>query len=345
MKTALITGITGQDGSWLADLLLGMDYRVFGLLRRHAVPQTRNIAHLLNHPNLHFVYGDLSDSTSLMGGLCPDALGNQLGAGRTYLDEVYNLAAQSHVGVSFQQPEYTGNVTGLGVTRLLEVLRHKHPQARFYQASSSEMFGSVRQTPQNERTPFDARSPYGAAKIYAFYITKLLREVRDQPMFTCNGILFNHESERRGLNFVTRKITRGAAAIKLGLRNKLMLGNLDARRDWGYAPDYVRAMHMMLQADKPDDYVIATNETHTVREFVERAFEIAGLDWQKYVEIDPQLVRRAEVDVLQGDYSKAKAELGWEPQVRFDRLVEIMVSADIADIERNGLGLEETRQF
>ena len=259
--------------------------------------------------------------------------------------ELYNLAAQSHVGVSFQQPEYTGNVTGLGVTRLLEVLRHKHPQARFYQASSSEMFGRAREIPQNEQTPFDARSPYSAAKIYGFYMTKLYREVRDNPMFTCNGILFNHESQRRGLNFVTRKITRAAAAIKLGLRDKLRLGNLDARRDWGYAPDYVRAMHMMLQADKPDDYVIATNETHTVREFVERAFAILGLQWEKYVEIDPQLVRKAEVDVLQGDYSKAKRELGWEPQVRFDQLVEIMVRADLADIEKNGLGLEETEQF
>jgi GDPmannose 4,6-dehydratase len=345
MRIALITGITGQDGSWLADLLLGMDYHVFGLLRRHAVPQTRNIAHLVGHPKLHFVYGDLSDSTSLMGALCPDTLGNVLGTGRIQLDEVYNLAAQSHVGVSFQQPEYTGNVTGLGVTRLLEVLRHKHPQARFYQASSSEMFGRAREIPQNEQTPFDARSPYSAAKIYGFYMTKLYREVRDNPMFTCNGILFNHESERRGLNFVTRKITRAAAAIKLGLRDKLRLGNLDARRDWGYAPDYVRAMHMMLQADKPDDYVIATNETHTVREFVERAFAILGLQWEKYVEIDPQLVRKAEVDVLQGDYSKAKRELGWEPQVGFDQLVEIMVRADLADIEKNGLGLEETEQF
>lgn len=314
-KRALITGITGQDGSYLAEFLLEKGYEVFGLVRRTSTINFGRINHIQD--KLQLVPGDMLDQTSL-----------QTAIDLAQPDEVYNLAAQSFVGTSWAQPTLTGNVTAIGVTRILDAIRHVKPDARFYQASSSEMFGKVRQTPQTEETPFYPRSPYGVAKVYGHWMTVNYRESYD--MFAVSGILFNHESPRRGTEFVTRKITWNAARIKLGQVEKLHLGNPDARRDWGFAYDYVRAMWLMLQQDTPADYVIATGETHSVREFVEAAFDYVGLSVDKHVEFnDPRFTRPAEVDLLVGDPGKAGKMLGWEPNVTFKELVEIMVEADL----------------
>ena len=326
MKKALITGITGQDGSYLAELLLEKGYEVHGIIRRASTFNTSRINNLYEDPHINGVrlflhYGDIADSTNLIKLLY-----------RIQPDEVYHLAAQSHVRVSFDIPEYTGDVTGLGTIRLLEAIREVGLQTRFYQAGSSEMFGLVQEVPQNETTPFYPRSPYGAAKVYAHWITVNYRE--SYGLYACNGILFNHESPRRGETFVTRKITRAVAQIKAGLQDKLYLGNLDAKRDWGYAKEYVEAMWLMLQQEKPDDYVIATGETHSVREFLHEAFSHAGLDWQKYVEYDARYERPAEVELLIGDASKAKAKLGWEPRTTFHGLVHLMVEEEIAAMTR-----------
>ena len=321
-KRALITGITGQDGSYLAELLLSKGYEVYGLRRRSSSFTTGRIDHLLlddfrhdNRSRLSLEYGDLADATSLVKVLY-----------RLQPDEIYNLGAQSHVHVSFEIPEYTADVTGVGCVRILEAVRETGIKTRFYQASSSEMFGST-PPPQNENSRFHPRSPYACAKVFAYNLTVNYRE--SYGMFAANGILFNHESPRRGENFVTRKITRAIARIKRGLQEKLYLGNLEARRDWGYAPEYVEAMWLMLQQDAPEDYVIATGESHSVREFLSAAFEYAGLDWEKYVEIDPQYYRPAEVNDLIGDASKAETELGWQSAVGFSELVRILVDADI----------------
>ncbi|AEG17004.1 GDP-mannose 4,6-dehydratase [Desulfofundulus kuznetsovii DSM 6115] len=319
MKRALITGITGQDGSYLAEFLLEKGYRVYGLVRRSSVGNLERIKHL--EKDLRLIPGDLTDQNSLIAALV-----------EARPDEVYNLAAQSFVGVSWQQPVLTAQVTALGVTRMLEAIRTVNPRIRFFQASSSEMFGRAQETPQSENTPFYPRSPYGVAKVYGHYITVNYRE--SYGLFACSGILFNHESPRRGLEFVTRKVSDGVARIKLGLAGELRLGNLESRRDWGYAGDYVQAMWLMLQQDEPGDYVIATGETHSVRELVEIAFSHAGLDWRKYVVVDPRLYRPAEVDLLQGDYSKARSKLGWEPRVSFPELVRMMVDADLARWEK-----------
>lgn len=322
MKKALITGITGQDGSYLAELLLAKGYEVHGIVRRASTFNTARIDHLYQDPHINGVrmflhYGDISDSTNLIRLLY-----------RLQPDEVYHLAAQSHVRVSFDIPEYTGDVTGLGTLRILEALRETGVKSRFYQASSSEMFGKVQETPQTEKTPFYPVSPYGASKVFAYWATVNFRE--SYNLFAVNGILFNHESPRRGETFVTRKITRAVARIAAGLQDKLYLGNLDAKRDWGYAKEYVEAMWLMLQQERPDDYVIATGETHSVREFLEVAFAHVGLDYQKYVEIDPKYFRPSEVDLLVGDAGKARRQLGWEPKTKFDELVRIMVDADVA---------------
>jgi len=321
MPKALITGITGQDGSYLAELLLSKGYEVHGIMRRASTFNTGRIDHLYTDPHVNGVkfflhYGDISDSTNLIKLLY-----------NLKPDEIYHLAAQSHVRVSFDIPEYTGDVSGIGTVRILEAIRETGIKSRFYQASSSEMFGMVREIPQRETTPFYPRSPYGCSKVYAYWITVNYRE--SYNIFACNGILFNHESPRRGETFVTRKITRAVARIKAGLENSLYLGNLDAKRDWGYAKEYVEAMWLMLQQDKPDDYVIATGETHSVREFLDEAFGYAGLDWKKYVKIDPKYYRPAEVDLLVGDASKAKKILGWQPKTTFKQLVRLMVDADI----------------
>lgn len=321
MKRALVTGITGQDGSYLAELLLAKGYEVHGLVRRASTFNTGRINHLYADPHINGVhlflhYGDIADSTNLIHLLH-----------RTQPDEIYHLAAQSHVRVSFDIPEYTGDVTGLGTVRILEAVRETGLKTKFYQASSSEMFGKVAEIPQRETTPFHPRSPYGAAKVYAYWAAVNYRE--SYGMFSCNGILFNHESPRRGETFVTRKITRAAARIKAGLERKLYLGNLDAKRDWGYAKEYVEAMWMMLQQDEPDDFVIATGETHSVREFLDEAFGYLDLDWQDCVELDPRYERPAEVDLLIGDASKAKSKLGWTPKTTFRDLVRIMVDADL----------------
>ncbi len=316
-KKALITGITGQDGSYLAELLLEKDYEVHGIMRRNSTFTTGRIEHIFDQIEMH--YGDLADSSSLhhiISAVQPN--------------EVYNLAAQSHVKVSFDVPEYTADVTGTGTLRLMEAIRTCAPSAKFYQASSSEMFGKVLEVPQTEQTPFYPRSPYGAAKVYSYWITKNYRESYD--MFACNGILFNHESPRRGETFVTRKITRAVAAIKAGKQDKLLLGNLDAKRDWGFAGDYVEAMWLMLQADSPDDYVVATNETHSVKEFCQIAFKHVGLDWEKYVEVSEKYFRPAEVDLLIGDPAHAKKQLKWEPKVSFEELVKMMVDADVKEL-------------
>jgi GDPmannose 4,6-dehydratase len=312
-KRALITGVTGQDGSFLTELLLEKGYEVYGVIRRSSSFNTERIDHLYQDPHepdtrLRLVYGDLNDSSSLNAILR-----------KTQPDEIYNLGAQSHVRVSFDVPEYTAEVTGVGTVRLLEALRESGLHTRFYQASSSELYGKAVEVPQIESTPFYPRSPYGCAKAYAYYITVNYRE--SYGMFACNGILFNHESERRGETFVSRKITRAATRIKMGLQQKLYLGNLDARRDWGHARDYVRAMWLVLQADQPSDYVIATGETHSIREFLDLAFGFLNLDWKEYVEIDPKYYRPAEVDILLGDASKARRELGWEPTVGLEELV------------------------
>jgi GDPmannose 4,6-dehydratase len=315
MKRALITGITGQDGSYLAELLLAKGYAVHGIVRRASTETFERISHLTGKVHLH--QADLLDQLSVIDAIkAADP------------DEVYNLAAQSFVPTSWKQPVLTGEFTAIGVTRMLEAIRLLgKDKIKFYQASSSEMFGKVQAVPQTEGTPFYPRSPYGVAKLYGHWITINYRESYD--MFCVSGILFNHESPRRGREFVTRKVTDGVARIKLGLAKELRLGNLDAKRDWGFAGDYVRAMWLMLQQDRPDDYVIATGQTHTVKRLVELAFGAAGLDWQKYVVIDPALVRPAEVDLLIGDPAKARKQLGWEPEVSFERLVEMMVRADL----------------
>ncbi|MCS7087204.1 MAG: GDP-mannose 4,6-dehydratase [Thermoflexales bacterium] len=313
-RTALITGITGQDGSYLAEFLLEKGYRVVGMVRRTSTVNFDRIRHIQDY--IELVQGDLLDQSSLM-----DLI-------REYQpDEVYNLAAQSFVPTSFSQPVLTGEFTALGVTRILEAIRHVKPDTRFYQASSSEMFGKVVEVPQRETTPFHPRSPYGVAKVYGHWITVNYRE--SYGMFACSGILFNHESPRRGLEFVTRKVSHGVARIALGLQRELRLGNLEARRDWGFAGDYVRAMWLMLQQDKPDDYVIATGETHSVRELCEVAFSYVGLNWEDYVVVDPKFYRPAEVDLLIGDASKARHMLGWQPTVTFEQLVHMMVEADL----------------
>ncbi len=317
-KNALITGITGQDGSYLAELLYNKGYNVYGLVRRLSTPNTSRIDHILN--NIELLQGDLTDQSSLNEAMRI-----------SQPDEVYNLAAQSFVGTSWNQPVHTGDVTGLGVVRVLEAARHVVPDARVYQASSSEMFGKVQENPQTENTKFYPRSPYGVAKVYAYWTCVNYRESYD--MHVSNGILFNHESPRRGIEFVTRKITDSVARIYHGLQSELRLGNLDAKRDWGYAGDYVDAMWRMLQQNEPGDYVIATGETHSVEEFVQEAFSIAGLDWKEYVVIDPKFVRPAEVQLLLGDPSKAKRELGWEPKVHFKELVKMMVEADLERLE------------
>ena len=328
MKKALITGITGQDGSYLAELLLAKGYEVHGIIRRASTFNTSRINSLYEDPHINGVrlflhYGDIADSTNLIKLLY-----------RIQPDEVYHLAAQSHVRVSFDIPEYTGDVTGIGTVRILEAIREVGLKTRYYQAGSSEMYGLVQEVPQRETTPFYPRSPYGAAKVYAHWITVNYRE--SYGLFACNGILFNHESPRRGETFVTRKITRAVAHIQAGLQDKLYLGNLDARRDWGYAKEYVEAMWLMLQQKQPDDYVIATGETHSVREFLEEAFRHVGLNWQDYVEHDARYERPAEVDLLIGDASKAKAKLGWEPRTTFHSLVQLMVDEEIAALERVG---------
>lgn len=317
-KKALITGITGQDGSYLAELLIKKKYEIYGLVRRLSTPNISRIEPILNEINL--VEGDLTDQSSLNSAMK-----------EVQPDEVYNLAAQSFVGTSWNQPVLTGDVTGMGAVRLLEAVRHICKDARVYQASSSEMFGKVSETPQNENTKFYPRSPYGCAKVYAYWIAVNYRESYD--LYVSNGILFNHESPRRGLEFVTRKITDGVARIYCGLAKDLRLGNLDARRDWGYAPDYVKAMWPMLQQEKPDDYVIATGESHSVREFAELAFKEAGLNWEDYVKVDQKFSRPAEVDCLVGDASKAKKVLKWKPTVTFEELVRVMVRADIERVK------------
>jgi GDPmannose 4,6-dehydratase len=321
VKKALITGITGQDGSYLAELLLSKDYEVHGIIRRASTFNTERIDHLYQDPHINGVrlflhYGDISDSTNLIKLLY-----------RIQPDEIYHLGAQSHVRVSFDIPEYTGDVTGLGTVRILEAIRETGLKAKFYQASSSEMYGKVQEVPQRETTPFYPRSPYGAAKVYSYWLTVNYRE--SYGMFACNGILFNHESPRRGETFVTRKVTRAAARIKAGLEDKLYLGNLDAKRDWGYAKEYVEAMWLMLQQEEPDDYVVATGETRSVREFLEEAFSYVGLDWRQHLEIDARYYRPAEVDLLIGDPTKAKRKLGWEAKTKFKDLVRVMVDADM----------------
>jgi GDPmannose 4,6-dehydratase len=326
MKKALITGITGQDGSYLADLLLSKGYEVHGIIRRASTFNTARIDHLYQDSHVHGIrlflhFGDLSDSVQLVKLLY-----------ELQPDEVYNLAAQSHVRVSFDIPEYTADITGVGTIRILEAIRESGVGPRFYQASSSEMYGKVQEVPQTETTPFWPRSPYGAAKVFSYWATVNYRE--SYSLHASNGILFNHESPRRGETFVTRKISRAVSRIKLGSDEFLYLGNLEAKRDWGYAPEYVEGMWQILQQDEPDDYVLATNETHTVREFVELAFAHVGLDWKEHVRYDKRYERPAEVDLLIGNPGKAKQKLGWEPKVRFEELVQIMVDAD----------LEETKQ-
>ena len=323
MKRALITGITGQDGSYLAELLLAKGYEVHGVVRRASTFNTSRIDHLYQDPHVNGVklflhYGDLADSVQmvkLLYNLQPD--------------EIYNLGAQSHVRVSFDVPEYTGDVVGLGAQRILEAIREAGlvKKCRYYQASSSEMFGKVQEVPQTEKTPFWPRSPYGCAKMYAYWLTVNYRE--SYNLHASNGILFNHESPRRGETFVTRKITRAATRIKMGLQDCLYMGNIDAKRDWGYAKEYVEMMWMMLQQDKPDDYVVATNETHSVKEFIQETFALLDFDWEKYVKYDARYERPSEVDLLIGDPAKAKRQLGWEPKVRFKELVKIMTEADL----------------
>lgn len=330
MKKALITGITGQDGSYLTELLLEKGYEVHGIIRRSSSFNTERIDHLYTDPHINDVrmflhYGDLSDSSNLSRIL-----------ERIQPDEIYNLAAQSHVRVSFDMPEYTADVSGLGTIRLLDAIKETQIKTKFYQASTSELYGKVVETPQTEKTPFYPRSPYACAKVYSYWITVNYRESYD--MYACNGILFNHESPRRGETFVTKKITHAIARILNKEQDKLYLGNLDSKRDWGYAKDYVEAMWLMLQQDKADDYVIATGETHSVREFLDEAFGLVGLDWKKYVEIDPRYYRPAEVDLLLGDPTKAKEKLGWKPKTTFKELVKIMLEYDLKNV---GLSLDK----
>ncbi|MBF0619119.1 MAG: GDP-mannose 4,6-dehydratase [Candidatus Omnitrophica bacterium] len=335
MKKALITGITGQDGSYLAEFLLDKGYEVHGIIRRASSFNTGRLDHLYKDPHekgvrLKLHYGDLNDATSVKHILK-----------EVDPDEVYNLAAQSHVRVSFDIPEYTGEITAMGTTRLLEAIRDMGGRAKFYQASSSEMYGKVLEVPQKETTPFYPRSPYGVAKVYGYWMTVNYREAYN--MFACNGILFNHESPRRGETFVTRKITMALARIKHGLQDKLYLGNLDAKRDWGFAGDYVEAMWLMLQKAKADDYVIATGETYSVKDFLKVAFEHAGLNWKKYVAIDKRYFRPTEVELLLGDASKARRVLKWKPKVGFEALVKMMVDADMALVEKEVYGLKGKR--
>lgn len=325
-KKALITGITGQDGSYLTELLLSKGYEVYGIVRRASTFNTQRLDHVYQDPHetsakLKLIFGDLTDTSTVYNVLT-----------QVKPDELYNLGAQSHVRVSFDLPEYTGDSVGLGTVRVLEAIHRLGLKTKYYQAGSSEMFGKVQETPQKETTPFYPRSPYSVAKVYAHWMTVNYRESYD--MFACNGILFNHESPRRGETFVTRKITRAVAHIQAGLQKRVYMGNLDAKRDWGYAKEYVEAMWLMLQQDKPDDYVIATGETHSVREFLEEAFKYVGLDYKKYVKFDPRYLRPAEVDVLIGDASKAKKKLGWEPKTSFKELVKIMVDADVDELNR-----------
>jgi GDPmannose 4,6-dehydratase len=324
-RRAMITGVTGQDGSYLAELLLDKGYEVHGMVRRASTETFQRLAHFRDQITLHT--GDLLDQRSL---------GDVMRECQPH--EIYNLAAMSFVAASWNQPVLTADFTGVGVTRMLEAMREVAPDARLYQASSSEMFGKVLEVPQNENTPFYPRSPYGVAKVYGHFITVNYRESYD--LYACSGILFNHESERRGLEFVTRKVTHGAAAIKLGLTEELALGNMDAKRDWGYAKDYVEAMWMMLQQDEPDDYVIATGEAHSVQELVDIAFEHLDLDPEEYVRIDPRFMRPAEVDHLIGDYSKAKEKLGWEPRTSFEELVKLMVDSDL-ELLRSGVATQQ----
>ncbi len=317
MKTALITGVNGMDGSHLADFLLDKGYEVWGLERRTSHRNRINTEHLENNANFHFIDGDLTDQNSLYRALQ-----------KSDPDEVYNLAAQSFVGVSWDIPESTGDVNALGALRMLEAIREYNPAIKFYQACTSEMYGKMVDNPANESTPFYPRSPYGVAKLYAYWITKNYRESYD--MFACSGILFNHESERRGIEFVTRKISDAVARISLGMADGISLGNLDSKRDWGYAPDYVEGMWLMLQQDQPDDFVLATGETHSIREFLDLAFDAIGIsEWEHYVTQDPRFYRPAEVDVLRGDYSKAKQVLGWQPKVNLKEMVSIMVKNDL----------------
>ncbi|HUT83329.1 MAG TPA: GDP-mannose 4,6-dehydratase [Thermodesulfobacteriota bacterium] len=327
MKRALITGVTGQDGSYLADFLLEKGYTVYGLIRRSSTVNFERIRHIQD--KIEIMPGDLLDQNSLMNAVK-----------ESWPDEVYNLAAQSFVPTSWNQPVLTGEFTGLGVTRVLEAIRVVKPDIRFYQASSSEMFGKVKETPQNEKTPFYPRSPYGIAKVYGHWITVNYRE--SYNLFCCSGILFNHESPRRGKEFVSRKVTYAAARIKLGLEKELRMGNLDAKRDWGYARDYVEAMWRMLQQDKPDDFVIATGETHSVRELLEIAFGHLCLDYKDFVVVDPKLVRPAEVDLLLGDPTKARKVLGWKPTVTFEELVTMMVDADLERLKHAPAGYDNS---
>ncbi|MCC6698814.1 MAG: GDP-mannose 4,6-dehydratase [Candidatus Hydrogenedentes bacterium] len=325
MKKALITGITGQDGSYLAELLLEKGYEVYGLIRRSSSFNTARLDHIYQDPHvpgqhLHLLFGDLADDSALISTIA-----------EIQPDEVYNLGAQSHVRVSFDAPVYTSDITAMGTIRLLEAVRRVGKNAKFYQASSSEMYGKAQEVPQTESTPFYPRSPYGAAKVYSYWVTVNYREA--YGMFACNGILFNHESPRRGETFVTRKITRAAARIKLGMQDKLYMGNLDSKRDWGFAKDYVEAMWLMLQHERPEDYVVATGETHTVREFLEEVFSHLGMDYEKYVEIDPRYFRPTEVDLLIGDATKAHKMLGWKPKVTFKELARLMADADFRTAE------------
>ncbi|HSA06733.1 MAG TPA: GDP-mannose 4,6-dehydratase [Candidatus Gastranaerophilales bacterium] len=322
-KKALVTGITGQDGSYLAEFLLDKGYEVHGIIRRSSSFNTERIDHLyqdshVEDTKLFLHYGDLSDSSSLSRLL-----------EKIHPDELYNLGAQSHVRVSFETPEYTGDITGLGTLRLLDAIKDSQIKTKFYQASSSELYGKVQEIPQKETTPFYPRSPYAVAKLYSYWITINYRE--SYNMFNCNGILFNHESPRRGETFVTRKITKALAKIVAGKQKKLFLGNIDSKRDWGYAKDYIEAMWLMLQQNEPDDFVIATGKTYSVREFLQEAFNLVNLNWENYVEIDPRYYRPAEVDLLLGDPSKAKEKLGWEPKTSFKELVKIMVEADLKE--------------
>ena len=332
MKKALITGITGQDGSYLAELLLDKGYEVHGIIRRSSSFNTARIDHLYQDPHINDVkmflhYGDLSDSSNLSRLL-----------EKIQPDEIYNLAAQSHVRVSFDMPEYTADVVGLGTIRILDAIKESQIKTKFYQASTSELYGKVVETPQTEKTPFYPRSPYACAKLYSYWITVNYRESYD--MYACNGILFNHESPRRGETFVTKKITHAIAKILNKEQDKLYLGNLDAKRDWGYAKDYVEAMWLMLQQEKAEDYVIATGETHSVREFLDESFGLVGLDWKKYVEIDPRYYRPAEVDLLLGDPTKARQKLGWTPKTTFKELVKIMLEYDLNSV---GLSLDKLK--
>ncbi len=319
MVKTLITGITGQDGSYLAEFLLDRGYEIYGMIRRSSVENFERINHIKDR--IKFVQADLLDQLSII-----DAIKE------SQPDEIYNLAAMSFVPTSWKQPVLTGEFTGLGVTRMLEAVRHMNRKIKFYQASSSEMFGKVREVPQNEKTPFYPRSPYGVAKVYGHYMTVNYRESYD--MFACSGILFNHESPRRGLEFVTKKVTSGAARIKLGLADELLLGNLDAKRDWGYAEDYIEAMWLMLQQDEPGDYVISTGETHSVKEWVKLSFQYLDLEWEKYVKVDKRFMRPADVELLVGDSTKAREKLGWKQKTKFEQLVKIMVEYDYNNLKK-----------